>query len=42
MPLRAVAISGSPRAPSKSKTLAEALLATLERDGCTTTMIMAT
>ncbi len=39
MPLRAVAISGSPRAPSKSKTLAEALLATLERDGCTTTMI---
>jgi FMN reductase len=34
-----VAISGSPRAPSKSKTLAEALLRALEQHGCTTSMI---
>jgi FMN reductase len=37
--LHAVAISGSPRAPSKSKTLAEALLRALESHGCTTSMI---
>jgi FMN reductase len=37
--LHAVAISGSPRAPSKSKTLAEALLRALEARGCTTSMI---
>ncbi len=37
--LRAVAISGSPRAPSKSKTLAELVLAALARSGCTTQMI---
>ena len=39
MPLRAVAISGSPRAPSKSKMLAEMLLATLEQGGCVTEMV---
>jgi FMN reductase len=37
--LHAVALSGSPRAPSKSKTLAEALLRALEPHGCTTSMI---
>jgi len=35
----AVAVSGSPRAPSKSKALAELLLSALERRGCTTTLI---
>jgi len=38
-PLLAVAISGSPRAPSKSKTLAELLLASLQRAGCGTRMV---
>jgi len=38
-PLRAVAISGSPRAPSKSKTLAERLLDALEKIGCETRLI---
>jgi FMN reductase len=38
-PLRAVAISGSPRAPSKSKTLAERLLAALKHLGCDTQLI---
>lgn len=38
-PLRAVAISGSPRAPSKSKTLAEHFLQALEKLGCETRMI---
>ena len=38
-PLRAVAISGSPRAPSKSKTLANAMLQALARSGCETQMI---
>lgn len=38
-PLRAVAISGSPRAPSKSKTLAEHLLDALEEIGCETRLI---
>ena len=37
--LRAVAISGSPRAPSRSKTLAELLLASLERQNCATRMV---
>ncbi len=37
--LTAVAISGSPRAPSKSKTLAELMLRALEQSGYTTTMI---
>jgi FMN reductase len=37
--LRAVAISGSPRAPSKSKTLAELLLGALERSGCDTRVV---
>ncbi len=37
--LRAVAISGSPRSPSKSKALAELLLAHLERDGCETSLV---
>jgi FMN reductase len=37
--LRAVAISGSPRAPSKSKTLAELILETLKRGGCETQMV---
>ena len=36
---RAVAISGSPRAPSKSKTLAELMLRALAAAGCTTEMI---
>ena len=35
----AVAISGSPRIPSKSKTLAEALLARLAASGCETATI---
>jgi FMN reductase len=35
----AVAISGSPRTPSKSKRLAELLLRALEARGCTTSMI---
>ena len=39
MTLRAVAVSGSPRAPSKSKTLAELMLAALARSGCETQMI---
>lgn len=38
-PLRAVAISGSPRAPSKSKTLAEHLLDELAKLGCETRLI---
>jgi FMN reductase len=38
-PLRAVAISGSPRAPSKSKTLAERLLDALAAIGCETRLI---
>jgi FMN reductase len=38
-PLRAVAISGSPRAPSKSKTLAERVLDALEKLGCETRLI---
>lgn len=38
-PLRAVAISGSPRAPSKSKTLAERLLDVLAKIGCETRLI---
>ena len=37
--MKAVAISGSPRAPSKSKTLAELMLNALERDGCEISMI---
>ncbi len=37
--MHAVAISGSPRAPSKSKTLAEVMLRALERGGCTTSLI---
>jgi|SRR5438105_1055266 len=37
--LRAVAISGSPRAPSKSKTLAELLLQALAADGFDTHLI---
>jgi FMN reductase len=39
MTVRAVAISGSPRAPSKSKTLAELMLQALARNGCGTQMI---
>ena len=39
MAIRAVAISGSPRAPSKSKTLAELLLRAFEQAGCETQMI---
>lgn len=39
MRIKAVAISGSPRTPSKSKTLAEALLAMLAEDGCETRMV---
>ncbi len=39
MTLRAVAVSGSPRAPSKSKLLAELMLAALARGGCETRMI---
>jgi len=37
--LRAVAISGSPRAPSKSKLLAEMMLAEIARDRYVTSMI---
>ncbi|MEX2245242.1 MAG: NAD(P)H-dependent oxidoreductase [Dehalococcoidia bacterium] len=37
--LRAIAVSGSPRAPSKSKTLAELLLASLARLGCETRIV---
>ncbi|MHB8514083.1 MAG: NAD(P)H-dependent oxidoreductase [Dehalococcoidia bacterium] len=37
--LRAVAISGSPRTPSKSKALAEMLLADLEGGGCATSPV---
>ena len=37
--IRVVAISGSPRAPSKSKTLAELMLRALEDAGCSTSMI---
>ena len=37
--MKAVAISGSPRAPSKSKTLAEAVLHALEARGCGTHLI---
>lgn len=37
--LRAVAISGSPRSPSKSKALAELLLETLAARGCNTQLI---
>jgi FMN reductase len=36
---RAVAISGSPRTPSKSKALAEALLADLARARCATSLV---
>jgi FMN reductase len=36
---RVVAISGSPRAPSKSKTLAEAMLAVFNEHRCSTQMI---
>jgi FMN reductase len=39
MSIRAVAISGSPRSPSKSKTLAELVLQTLRRAGCDTEMV---
>lgn len=39
MALVAVAISGSPRAPSKSKTLAELLLKSLAASGCETSVI---
>lgn len=38
-PLRAVAISGSPRTPSKSKALAECLLEALGKIGCETRLI---
>jgi len=37
--MRAVAISGSPRSPSKSKTLAQAMLTALEARGCDTRLI---
>jgi FMN reductase len=37
--MRAVAISGSPRAPSKSKTLAELVLEALRRRNCQTEMV---
>jgi FMN reductase len=37
--VKAVAISGSPRAPSKSKTLAERMLAQLEKAGCETQVV---
>jgi FMN reductase len=37
--MRAVAISGSPRSPSKSKTLAESLLRALDARGCDTHLI---
>jgi FMN reductase len=39
MSIRAVAISGSPRSPSKSKTLAEAMLETLRAAGVDTQMV---
>lgn len=39
MALHAVAISGSPRAPSKSKTLAELMLRALETQGCVTSLV---
>jgi FMN reductase len=39
MTLRAVAVSGSPRAPSRSKTLAELMLAAIARSGCETRMV---
>ncbi len=39
IPLRAVAVSGSPRAPSKSKLLAEVMLEALSRQGCETHMV---
>jgi len=39
MPPLAVAISGSPRAPSKSKTLADLLLRRFAEGGCETAMI---
>jgi FMN reductase len=39
MTVHAVAISGSPRSPSKSKTLAELLLKELAARGCTTAMV---
>jgi FMN reductase len=38
-PIRAVAISGSPRAPSKSKALAALMLETLQSDRCETQLI---
>jgi FMN reductase len=38
-PIRAVAISGSPRAPSKSKMLAELMLSALASETCETQMI---
>ncbi|MEO8457079.1 MAG: NAD(P)H-dependent oxidoreductase [Chloroflexota bacterium] len=38
-PIRAVGVAGSPRAPSKSKTLAERFLAALQRLGCETRLI---
>ena len=39
MPIRVVAISGSPRAPSKSKTLAEMMLNVLQQAGWGTCLI---
>jgi FMN reductase len=39
VPHFAVAVSGSPRAPSKSKTLAELLLSALAGSGCETRMV---
>ena len=39
MAMRAVAISGSPRAPSKSKMLAQVMLQVFEKAGCETQMI---
>jgi FMN reductase len=39
MTLRAVAVSGSPRAPSKSKTLAELMLVAIARSGCETRVV---
>lgn len=39
MSLRAVAISGSPRSPSKSKTIAEMMLQQLQRAGCDTHVV---
>jgi FMN reductase len=37
--MEAVAVCGSPRSPSKSKALAEALLQSLEKRGCDTSII---